>query len=134
MIRLAAIRKRRDKLGRSVLGTFVLASLAMTLQPCAVAGDVEHDCPHCPPEMAHGAHHGEKQADTECSATDLVGLEARSHQFKSDDVTPPVPLLVPYTVSEFTATGAAGRFFLSARRHYPPSGPPLCILNCVFLK
>jgi hypothetical protein len=109
----------------------------------AVEADADHDCPHCPPSAMQGHHemHGGMQAQAPC-ADDLsdCGLEddfshdARGGQVQLKDAQFDLP-----TVAVGNGPGASK--LASAQQRAPPAsetgpppvGPPVYLLNCVFL-
>lgn len=131
---LSAIRRQGVTRGRHVLGIFLAAWLAIILQPCAVAGEFEHECPHCPPEMMHEGHQGELLNSTDCVIGGQIGFEARGLQPKSDDVSPQVPVFLAQTLNEIDLSPGSNLQFSNTRSHILSSGPPLNVLNCVYLK
>ena len=133
MIRLSAIRRQGISRGHHVLGLFVAAWLAIILQPCAVAGETEHDCPHCPPEMVHEGHQ-EALTGSDCEIDDQIGFEARSLQPKLEDLSSQTPVFLGQTHDEIRLSPRSNQPFLKSTIHISPSGPPLNVLNCVYLK
>lgn len=131
---LSAIRRQGITRGRHVLGIFLAAWMAVILQPCAVAGDVEHDCPHCPPEMVHEGHHEEAVSDTDCAIGGQIGYETRNPQPKLDDVSSHVVAFLRQVLDDIDLTLGSHHRFSSTKSHAFPSGPPLNVLNCVYLK
>ena len=133
MIRLSAIRRQGISRGRHVLGLFVAAWMAIILQPCAVADETEHDCPHCPPEMTHEGH---QQALTspDCEIGDQIALEARSLQPKLDDSFIQMPVFLGQAYDEIKLSPGSNHAVSKATIPIFPSGPPLNVLNCVYLK
>lgn len=133
MIRLSAIRRQGIRRGRHVLGLFVAAWMAIILQPCAVAGEVEHDCPHCPPEMVHEGHQ-ESLTAPDCEIGDQIAFEARNPQPKLDDLSAQVPVFLGQAYDEIKLSSGSNHPFLRTTLPIFPSGPPLNVLNCVYLK
>ena len=137
--------RKRQPRGLRAIGLFAAVWLNLALAPCAMAVEDEedHNCPHCPPAQAHGHHetHPGMQAQTSC-ADDLAdcGLDesfshdTRSGQSPSKDAPEELP-----------AVAVAGRFDggepVIVRQRAPPAhlagrlpaGPPIHLLNCVFL-
>ena len=132
-MRLSAIRKHGIRRGRHVLGLFVAAWIAIILQPCAVAGETEHDCPHCPPEMVHEGH---QQALTgpDCEIGDQIGLEARNLQPKLDDSFIQLPVFLGQAYDEVKLSQGSSHPLSRSSLPIYPGGPPLNVLNCVYLK
>ena len=134
--------RTRAATGR-LLGVLGVFWLNLVLAPCAMAFGSEHDCPHCPPEVAGemAAHHGhhEDTAATACDALmsdcDDLGTfahDGRCAQPKLKDKADPVPAAPP-AVPQAPFTTVA--FITTAADPPEPVGvfPPLHLLNCVFL-
>lgn len=131
---LSAIRKQALVWGRHVLGIFLISWTALILQPCAIAGGLEHDCPHCPPEVTHEAHQSEGATGADCTIGGQLGFEARGGQLKSDDPSSNLPVFVGPAFDEISLTPASFPLSSVPASHLYPSGPPLNVLNCVYLK
>ena len=131
---LAAIRKQRDAWGRQVLSVCAVAWMAVILQPCAVAGQVEHECPHCPTELTHESHHREMTTGSDCVIGSQLSVEARSLKLKLDDLPYQTPVCFGEAAYHFHLPPAASQNSLDAQAILFPSGPPLNVLNCVYLK
>ena len=129
---------------RQVLGLFAAVWLNVALQPCAMALEADHDCPHCPPAHEHEmvAHHGHEmpKAETPCASMqaqcgelDDVSFDGRSGQLKiKDTVELPVAILPDLAAPAVT---------VAERCHFPTGppphaglSPPLHVLHCVYLK
>ena len=131
---LSAIRRQGISRGRHILGMFLAAWMAVILQPCAVAGEIDHDCPHCPPEAIHEGHRNDAFSGADCVIGGPIGVEARSLQPKPDDLPPQMPIFLGQTFDEIDLWRGSARQFSSARPRTFPGGPPLNVLNCVYLK
>ena len=141
-------RKRQTRRG-SVLGLFVAVWLNLALVPCTMAMEAgddhqgNHGCPHCPPAETHGHHdmHAGKQAQPSC-ADDLsdCGIDedfshdARGGQVQLKDAQTELPAFT--AASDFVS----GKLPHAHQRAPPlrsadrlPAGPPVHLLNCVFL-
>ena len=124
----------------AVLGVFWLN---LVVAPCAMAFGAEHDCPHCPPEMAgemtaHHGHHDDSSASacdalmSDCDDLGAFAHDGRAAQPKLKDrvdtvlMAPPSLPVMPVTMPRIVTTTAD-----------PPDPvgafPPLHLLNCVFL-
>lgn len=144
MSHLVSGRKQQSR-GLRAIGLFAAVWLNLALAPCAMAIEDEddHNCPHCPPAQTHGHHetHAGMQAQMSC-ADDLsdCGLdESFSHDTRSGQSQP------KDAPDELPAIAVAGEFDSSApvivRQRAPPeylagrlpAGPPIHLLNCVFL-
>ena len=127
---------------------FVVVCLNLALQPCAMAmgGELDHDCPHCPPSESqrHHGHHGSTveevdqtpcaSAADDCSLGDDFNYDGRNTQVKLKDL----PNDVPFAISDLIDTVAAARFvdlqgICPTRSPPPDSSPPLNVLYCVYL-
>jgi hypothetical protein len=108
--------------------------LAIILQPCAVAGDIEHDCPHCPPEISHVTHHQQVMSDSDCGIGDQQNLESRSLKTNPKDSTNMVPVAIVNESYTFDARISGSQTLLNPSGFLVPSGPPLNVLHCVYLK
>jgi len=131
---LAAIRSRKNTWGRRVLATYVVAWMAIVLQPCVVAGEIEHDCPHCPPELSQESHHQEMKASSDCEIGGQQTLESTSQQFKLKDAAGWVPVALVHMPYDFGAGTTAHQPFARPSAFFAPGGPPLNVLHCVYLK
>jgi hypothetical protein len=131
-------KRSRTATGR-LLGVLGVFWLNLVVAPCALALGGEHDCPHCPPELA--AHHGQHEgsASTGCDALmsdcDDIGAfanDGRSAQPKLKDKAEPAPMAPPVMPDAPIDTVA---FVTTAADPPDPAGffPPLHLLNCVFL-
>ena len=141
--------RKRQPRGGKALGLFVAVWLNLALAPCTMAmeaaGDQpgDHDCPHCPPADTHGHHdgHAGMQPEAPC-AEDLsdCGLdEDFSHDARKGQAQPKDnPVDLPAFVADSDAPLGTTR---SVRQRAPPprpawqwpAGPPIHLLNCVFL-
>lgn len=140
---------RRRSRGRSALGLFVAVWLNLALAPCAMAlqaddGDHgDHDCPHCPPSEMQGHHemHAGMQPGapcagdlSDCGLDDEFSHDARSGQSQLKDAQYELPALA--IAGDLTL----GQCAAAQQRAPPPqlagrlpAGPPVYLLNCVFL-
>jgi hypothetical protein len=135
-------RKNRGMRRDSALGLFAAVWFSLAVQPCAMALEADHDCPHCPPshdqEMA--MHHGHHEAEPPCASLqapcgdiDDASLDGRVGKLKAKH-SADVPVLITPDIADVTA-----RLY---RQIYPPTGPPgpygngpaLNVLYCVYLK
>ena len=135
-------KRSRTATGR-LLGVLGVFWLNLVVAPCAMAFGDEHDCPHCPPEMAGemAAHHGhhEDSAASACDALmsdcDDIGTyvhDGRPAQPKLKDNADPVSMAPP-PFAEF-AIDTVGFVTTAADPPDPVAAfPPLHLLNCVFL-
>jgi hypothetical protein len=141
-------RKRQPRGGR-VLGLLAAVWLNLALAPCTMAmetGDDQHDdhkCPHCPPSQGQGHHemHGGMQAEascadglSDCGLDEAFSHEARGCQLQLKDAQYELPAAA-------VANDFAARHAVCERQRAPPptaaavhaAGPPIHLLNCVFL-
>ena len=141
-----ADRQRTTTATRKVLGLFVAAWVSLALQPCALATEAEHSCPHCPteseaaPESAHHRHHSGEAA----KAADCSSMQADCCEFDEGIVSvrldPPNPdeqvLALPPTIPGAGVWPTLVQDFGNATGPpRPPAGRvPLHVLNCVYLK
>lgn len=130
--------------GYPALGLFAAVWLNLALQPCAMALEADHDCPHCPPahehEMAAHHNHGEAKAEapcasmqSQCGELDDASLDGRTGQLKVKDAFE-LPLAIVHDPAA-PAIAAAKRCHQSTGP--PPhagSSPPRHVLFCVYLK
>ena len=131
---LAAIRSRKSTWGRRVLSTYIVAWFAIILQPCAVAGELDHDCPHCPPEISHETHHQQVKSDSNCEIGDRQNLESRSLKINPKDSTNMAAVAIVHESYTFDARNSGGQQLEDPSGFLVPSGPPLNVLHCVYLK
>ena len=117
--------------------------LNLAVQPCAMAFETDHDCPHCPPAQEHAmaAHHGSHGdeagpgCDTrplDCGEVDDFSVDGRSSLGKLKDKIETVAIVpTPLPVLAFHPVG------YSTTAADPPgptaAPPPIHLLNCVFL-
>ena len=135
-------RKNRGRLRDSALGLFAAVWFSLAVQPCAMALEADHDCPHCPPthEQEMAMHHGHHQAEAPCASLqaqcddiDDVSVDGRVGQLKAKH-SAEMPGAITHDIAGVTAQ--------SCRHIYPPTGPPapqvhgpaLNVLYCVYLK
>ena len=108
--------------------------MAVILQPCAVAGQVEHECPHCPTELTHENHHREVTTDSDCVIGSQLSVKARSLQSKLDDLPYQTPVCVGHTADCSDLSLVATEHYPNAQPFLFPRGPRINVLNCVYLK
>ena len=137
---LAFLRHKRDKRLRRRAGLLAFLVVNVSIMPCAMAFDVDADCPHCPPVETHemAGHHGhEKVTDcatlkADCADADEYSVDSRSG--KLDDSASADPILAP---APETRAPAISRAYLRPPALGPPApgvGPHrLHLLNCVFI-
>ena len=143
MSAITAIRHAPGRSTRRLLGALVVLWLNMAVQPCAMAGADEHDCPHCPPEHheAMAGHHGHKAEEPQVSCAALeaqcgeygnISVDARGQLKLDDDGQPDASIVDTAPPAEFVrqavADCATGPPLIAA------ASPPIHLLNCVFLK
>ena len=138
----ATIEKRSQPRNRRVLGLIAAVWLNLAVQPCAMALEQEHDCPHCPPahehemEMHHGSH--EPQAESPCASmqvqcgeVDEFSVDGRS-KLKAKDLVDPTAILS----HEYTELADRTPWKIQGSTD-PPNcafgSPPLHVLHCVYL-
>ena len=141
--------RQQQTRGKRALGLFVAVWLNLALAPCAMAMEAadghsdDHTCPHCPPAEMHGHHdgHAGMQAEAPC-AEDLsdCGLDQDfSHDVRGGQVQLKD---AHYELPAFVGTsGPVASSQAPVRQRAPPPndagrlppGPPLHLLNCVFL-
>ena len=139
---IAYNRRSRGSLRDSALGLFAAVWFSLAVQPCAMAFETDHDCPHCPPAHEHemAMHHGHHQAESSCASLqascddiDDASLDGRTGQLKVKNAADVPVAITPY-IADVTAR--------TYRQMYPPTGPPgphrngpaLNVLYCVYLK
>ena len=133
---LATIRRRKSIWGRHVLGTFAIAWLSVAMQPCAMAMDVEttDPCPHCPPVEILDEAPCDVKISPDCAADGQIVTEARSGQLKLKDKPSDLPPAVAPVLYESEKLAHVAQAFFDPLVRLNPSGPPLNILYCVYLK
>ena len=131
---LAIFRRHRTAWGRRVLSTFIVAWLAIILQPCAVAAGVEHECPHCPPGATHETSHFEVTASADCALSDQLNIESRSLQVKLEDTFNNVPVTVAPESHEIEKSASIAQRSPGSAVFLSLSRPSLNVLYCVYLK
>ena len=148
MISRLAAEFESTALRRGVLGLLTILWLNMAMAPCALAFQVDDDCPHCPPAEEHaphhtmGAHEGHDHpvakpscatAQTDCCDAIAASAEGRGskleHRPASDVVFAGPPL---------SEARSALRCPYNRRAADPPEiigcSPPIRTLYCVYLK
>ena len=143
MIATATRRESSASATRRLLGVLIALWINMVVQPCAMAAEAEHDCPHCPPahheQMAgHHGHGAEKHArpcaalEAQCGDIGDISVESRGSA-QPDDLDQPDAL-----AARIIPEHAAVDRLVASRATGPPlllSGtPPIYILNCAYLK
>lgn len=143
MSAISSLRQTRAGKARRLLGVLAVLWFNMAVQPCAMAADDDHDCPHCPPAhentMAGHHAHGASDAKMPCAALEAqcadvgdVSVETRA-ELNPGDLDQPV-WFVTDTIP--TLQPVAPRIVGHATD--PPdicgTSPPTHLLNCVFLK
>ena len=132
MIGLATLRREKTTWGRRVLGTFVVAWLAIVLQPCAMAMGADSDpCPHCPPAETPPC---ETTITPDCGLDDQLTNESRSNPSKVKDVPDEPPVAIQPDLIQSAWIDPRARPLPPASHFFNPSGPPLNVLYCVYLK
>ena len=130
--------------GHPVLGLFAAVWLNLALQPCAMAMEADHDCPHCPPAHEHemSAHHGHGEPKAEaacatmeapCGELDDVSFDGRTGQLKVKDAVE-LPVAIVHDPAAATVTIAETCNYATGPPIYADGSPPRHILFCVFLK
>lgn len=145
----SASSRKAPSRGRRALGLFVAVWLNLALAPCTMAmeaGDEQHgdhDCPHCPPARMQGHHemHAGMQAEapcaddlSDCGLDDEFSHDARGGQLQLKDAQFELPAFA-------VASETFGSKLVPVRQRAPPplaagvrpAGPPIHLLNCVFL-
>lgn len=130
----AVLRSNRQTWLRAVLGVFVLAFVAVALQPCAMAMEPAPlpDCPNCPTEPASAA--GCDPAAADCMVDNPLQVELRSAKLQPLDDEGAAPFVyVPVAFSWPPAPACA--LLVPLEEGSPPSagGPPLNVRFCVYL-
>jgi hypothetical protein len=131
-------------LGQRALGLFAAVWLNLALQPCAMAMEGDHDCPHCPPAREHemAGHHGhavqaEKarcaSLDSACGELDDASLDGRTGHIKLKQLGE-VPVAITPRLAEFGAVPATTIRSSTGPPRCPGRFPPLHVLYCVYLK
>jgi len=144
---------RTQKLGSvssapRVLGLLAAVWMGLALQPCAVADEVEQDCPHCPTEVVvelapADDHCGSKAKDTQtvsvscvsvqsdCTDTEEGIFNARVESENLDDDSPDLPLCMASThLSQRTCERTAS---LTGPPDSTGGSVPLFVLKCAYL-
>ena len=131
-----ATRRRKTTLGRYVLSAFVLVWLNMALQPCVMAmgSEPEPDCAHCPPAHSQEAPPCDVEVAPGCDYDSELNFDARTIRLEPNDAPTELPAAITSTALEWPE--ASG---IACPRPRPPtladpSGPPLNIRFCVYLK
>ena len=135
---------RKPTWGHPVLGLFAAVWLNLALQPCAMALEADHDCPHCPPAHEHdmAAHHGHASPKAEapcasmqaqCGELDDASFDTRSGQLKVKDSVE-LPLAIAHDRITPVVTMTERCNFPTGPPQHAGLSPPLHLLNCVFLK
>ncbi len=140
----ASSRKQQSR-GRRAIGLFAAVWLNLALAPCTMALEAEedHNCPHCPPAEMQGHHdmhagmHAEMScADdlSDCGLDDSFSHDTRGGQSQLKDAQQELPAFTVASEPDSSEPAAV-------RQRAPPrqvsgrlpAGPPIHLLNCVFL-
>jgi len=113
---------------RRVLGTFVVAWLAVLLQPCVMALGLDQDCAHCPPAETPC----ELATSQDCAFGDQLNAESRSQQLK--DSPSEVPVAIAPACHEPAKQLLKTQARVDSSVLINPSGPSRNVLFCVYLK
>lgn len=140
---ISTTRQTNARLTSRVLAVVFALWLNLAVQPCAMAFDTDHDCPHCPPSQedpmaAHHGGHGDEAkpgCDTQpsdCGEVDDFSLDGRFSLGKLKAKAETVALVSP-SVPEVSADPIG--FSTTAADPPGPTAapPPIHLLNCVFL-
>ena len=98
-----------------------------------VAGD--HPCPHCPTEVTHERHDADNNIAlaAECDVVDAYGVESRpAHGKSGESSAEPVAFASTDIAGVIDAPGGTNRPAIPDRID-GAVGPPLHLINCVFL-
>jgi len=132
---IAAIRKRQKRWTPRILGAWVVLWLVAAFQPCAMALGDHRMCPDCPA----GTHEGEMgtamlvQSDS-CTAADCTDMARFDHDSRAWKAEPLKALaLVPASWVPEQASAPCPRVY-GPIPFEVPSGPPLNVRFCVYLK
>lgn len=129
---LAIKKGRQNTWGRRVLSAFAAAWLALAMQPCAMAAEVDDsDCPHCPPSETPPC---EVKLSPDCGPGDQIAGEVRGKPVKLKDVPNDVPVAIVPATFEPARYGHRPPPVLREYLLFNPSGPPRNVLFCVYLK
>lgn len=127
------------------ISVLVILWANLALQPCAIASENDHDCPHCPPaqedEMAaHHGHHGDAEAaqpcatmQSDCCDQPEANVGERNAQLKIKNVFEQ-PALVSVEAPWLSRVAVAQAVFATGPPPPLAASPPLHLLHCVFLK
>lgn len=135
---------RQHRPAGRILGLFTAVWLNLALQPCAMALEQDHDCPHCPPahEQEMAGHHGHGAAADEapcasmqapCGDLEDVSLDGRGGQLKVKDVVE-APVAITGDLVEPFADICSYAYSSTDLPLLKGQSPPLHVLNCVYLK
>ena len=140
----ASSRKQQSR-GRRAIGLFAAVWLNLALAPCAMAVEAEedHNCPHCPPAEMQGHHdmhagmHAEMScADdlSDCGLDDSFSHDTRGGQSQLKDAQHELPTAAVGSNAGFSELAhVRQRAPPPGETGPPPAGPPVYLLNCVFL-
>jgi hypothetical protein len=132
---------------RRAFGLLLALWVSLALQPCAIAAS-EHDCPHCPAEIAaaptshhdHGGsgnhHNAAKMHDcasmqADCCELDDSIVNVRVDLPDLDDLTAFITSAAPPQLAD-APRGQAER--LASPPEPPDRSVPIHLMKCVFLK
>jgi len=118
------------------LALFGVVWLNMAVQPCLMAAEPllpqqhhESGCPHCPPVDGHCGD----QDNGRCAYIDAINYDGRQAPNPDiDDFKLPVAAPVPVPACPLQGDSRLDR--VPAESPPPPTGPPLFVRNCRFLK
>ena len=125
-------RHRSHNLIRAVLALFVTVWLNMALQPCLMAAELAMPDVHSSGDCVHCPQTGDVANDDNCAYVDDYDFDGRLPNLDFDHHTAVVVSTILW--DEFLPVSARQlpKGTVSARG--PPTGPPLNVLHCVYLK
>lgn len=151
MIFLVEKRYQRRPWARIALAAFLIAWLNLSVQPCLMAMEsptgptteighsshsshsIDEDCVHRPPAMDDGCDACATSVASACGITPDLNFDARSKLPKFKSASTFVLITESSPTVEFVLRNDLARSLDPANLSYP-SGPPLNVRHCVFLK
>jgi hypothetical protein len=133
---LRRLRSVRRRLASGVLSLLGVVWLNMAVQPCLMAAEPllpeqhhESGCPHCPPMERHCGD----QDSGGCTYFDAIDFDGRPAPVPNlDDIK--LTVAAPAPIAPGPLSRADHRLKGPDEFPPPPTGPPLFVRNCSFLK
>jgi hypothetical protein len=125
-------RHKSHTLIRAVLALFVTVWLNMALQPCLMAAEPAMPDGHSPGDCVHCPQTGDVADDDNCGYVDSYDFDGRLPSLDFDHQT--AVLVSTILWDELLPVSGRPTPTGTVATRGPPTGPPLNVLHCVYLK